>query len=105
MRGARVEGRMHATIRRYEAGALLPGDPLRAWRAVAARLGQEPGFVSCAVLASVSGGYAAISFFDDAASLEAADHLTEGLVKSHVGALAGPPSELITGEVVAQRGL
>lgn len=96
---------MHATIRRYGAGPSVSGDPVRAWRALAARLGQEPGFVSCAVLAAEGGVFAAVTFFDDAASLAAADGLVERWLAAHLGPSMGRPPPPITGEVVAQRGL
>ena len=96
---------MHAMIRRYAArdGAMEAG--IRAWRALAARLGGEAGFVSCAVLAAGDGELVAIALFDDAPSLAAADQRIAGWRAEREAGLARLLVQVTTGEVVAQRGL
>jgi hypothetical protein len=96
---------MHATIRHYVPGDATAEVSVRAWRDLATALGTEAGFISCAVMATGNGGFAAIAFFDDAASLARADPHFEGFL-AQPG--AGPGWILVqhnNGEVVAQRGL
>jgi heme-degrading monooxygenase HmoA len=105
-RPRRRHGRhMHATIRHYAPGAGSGEEGVRAWRALAAALSGEAGFISCAVLATGDGGLAAISFFDDAASLAAADRKIEGWLAERAADLARLLVQVASGEVVAQRGL
>jgi hypothetical protein len=96
---------MHATIRRYGPGASFKDTAVRAWRALAVFLAQEDGFISCAVLEAGDGELTAISFFDDAASLAAADRKVEAWLAEQQAGLAPPLVHVTTGEVVAQRGL
>lgn len=96
---------MHATIRRYAPGAGLGEDGVHAWRALATWLSREAGFISCAVLATGDGGLAAISIFDDAATLAAADRRVEAWLAARAGERAPLLVQAATGEVVAQRGL
>jgi hypothetical protein len=96
----------HATIHRYQAAGGEPGDWGRTWRALATHLSGVPGFVSFVVLEAGGGEYAAISFFDDATSLAAADGLVERWLAAHLGPSMGrSPPQCTTGEIVAQRGL
>jgi hypothetical protein len=96
---------MHATIRHYAAGAGSGEDGVHAWRAFAAALSGEAGFISCAVLATGDGGLAAISIFDDAGTLAVADRRVEGWLADRAGDLAPLLVQVTSGEVVAQRGL
>jgi hypothetical protein len=97
---------MHATIHRYEAADGVPGDWGRTWRPLATYLSEAPGFVSFVVLEAGGGEFAAISFFDDATSLAAADGLVERWLAAHLGPSMGhSPPQRTTGEIVAQRGL
>lgn len=96
---------MHATIRRYAPGSGSAEDGAKSWRALAARLSRETGFISCAVLATGDGGLAAISIFDDAATLAVADRRVEEWLATGAGELAPLLVQVATGEVVAQRGL
>ena len=96
---------MHATIRHYAPGAGSGEEGVLAWRALAAALSGEAGFISCAVLATGDGGLAAISFFDDAATLAAADRRIEDWLAKRAGELAPRVVQVTSGEVVAQRGL
>jgi hypothetical protein len=68
---------MHATIRHFAPGAGSREDWVHAWRALASALSGEAGFISCAVLATGDEGLAAITLFDDATSLVAADRRIE----------------------------
>jgi hypothetical protein len=96
---------MYATIRRYRPGAGSKDTGVRAWRALAVFLAQEDGFISCAVLETGDGELTAITFFDDAASLAAADHKVEAWLAEEQAGLARLLVHVTTGEVVAQRGL
>jgi hypothetical protein len=96
---------MHATIRHYAPGAGSGEDGVHAWRALAAALSGEGGFISCAVLTTGDGGLAAISLFDDAATLAAADRRVEDWLAARAGDLAGRLVQVTSGEIVAQRGL
>ena len=96
---------MHGTIRRYARGAASGDAGVRAWRALAVLLAQEDGFISCAVLETADGELATIGFFDDAASLAAADRRVDGWLAAQEAGLAQLLVQVTTGEVVAQRGL
>jgi hypothetical protein len=96
---------MHATIRHYAPSAGLEENRVHAWRALAAALREETGFISCAVLATRDGGLAAITLFDDAASLAAADRRIEGWLAEREGGLGRLLLQVTSGEVVAQCGL
>jgi hypothetical protein len=96
---------MHATIRHYAPGTGSGEDGAHAWRALATALSSEAGFISCAVLATGDGRLAAISFFDDAATLAAADRRIEDWLAVLAGNLAPLLVQVTSGEVVAQRGL
>jgi hypothetical protein len=96
---------MHATIRRYGPGAGAGDARVRAWRALAALLAREDGFVSCAVLETGDGELAVISFFDDATSLAAADRKIESWLATWEGGLGRLLVQVTSGEVIAQRGL
>jgi hypothetical protein len=78
---------------------------VRLWRALADLLAQEDGFISCAVLKTGDGELAAISAFDDAASLAAADRKVESWLAEWEAGLARLLVQVERGEVVAQRGL
>jgi hypothetical protein len=96
---------MHATIRRYAPADGSAEVGIRAWRALAVVLGAEDGFVSCAVLETGDGSLVAITLFDDVASLAAADRRIENWLAAQETKLAWLLVQVITGEVVAQRGL
>lgn len=78
---------------------------MQSWRTLASLLSGESGFISCAVLATGDGGLAAISIFDDAATLALADRQIEAWLAARAGDLAQNLVKVTTGEVVAQRGL
>jgi len=96
---------MHATIRHYAPGSGSGEDGAKSWRALAAWLSREAGFISCAVLATGDGGLAAISVFDDAGTLAQADRRAEEWLATRAGEPAPLLVQVATGEVVAQRGL
>ena len=96
---------MYATIRRYEHVAGSPDEVLRAGRALAARVSQAPGFVSCAALDGGAGVLAAVCFFETAADLAAAGRLLEAWVTEHLAPLRPGAPQVTDGEVVAQKGL
>src|SRR5262245_49005390 len=96
---------VHATIRHYAPGVGLANANVQPWRGLAAALGGEPGLIPCAVVATRDGGIAAITLFDDAASLAGADRWIEGWLAKRGPDLGWLQVQVITGEVVAQRGL
>jgi hypothetical protein len=96
---------MYATIRRYDHVAGSTDELTRAGRALAARLSQAPGFVSCAALDGGAGVLAAVGFFETAADLAAADRLVEAWAAEHLAPLLPAAPQVTGGEVVAQKGL
>jgi hypothetical protein len=96
---------MYATIRRYDHAGGAPDDRARAGRALAARLSQAPGFVSCAALEDGAGVLAWVGFFETAADLAAAERLVAGWAAEHRATLLPEPPQVTAGEVVAQKGL
>jgi hypothetical protein len=96
---------MHVTIRHYAPGAGSGEDRVHAWRVLATMLSGEAGFISCAVVETDNGGLAAVSLFDDVASLMAADRRLDDWLAEHGGDLALRLVQVTSGEVVAQRGL
>jgi hypothetical protein len=96
---------MHATIRHYVPGVESSQDWLHVWRALATALNGAAGFISFAVVATGDGGLAAITLFDDATSLAAADRWIEGWLADQKADLGRFQIHIATGEVVAQRGL
>jgi hypothetical protein len=96
---------MYATIRHYERVAGTPDDLARAGRALAAVLGQAPGFVACAVVAADGGGCAAVGLFERRADLDAADRLVARWTAEHLAELRPEAPQITRGEVVAQRGI
>jgi hypothetical protein len=96
---------MYATIRRYDHVAGSPEELLRAGRALAARVSQAPGFVSCAALDGGAGVLAAVCFFETEADLAAADRLLEAWAAEQFPPLRPGAPQVTGGEVVAQKGL
>ena len=96
---------MYATIHRYDCVAGSTDELVRAGRALAARLSQAPGFVSYATLNAGAGVLASVSFFETEAELAAADRLMAAWVAEHLAALLPRPPQVLSGEVLAQRGL
>ena len=95
---------MYATIRHHEGNASTD-ELMRAGRTLAAQLGAAPGFVAHLLLQAPDGVCAAISIFEDRASLEDADRLVGGWLAAHVAAPGSEPAQFTAGEVIAQRGL
>jgi hypothetical protein len=96
---------MYATILRYDHVGGSLDDRLRAGRALAARLSQTPGFVSCAALDGGPGVLAWVGFFETAADLAADDRLVAAWAAEHRATLLPRPPQVIAGEVVVQNGL
>jgi hypothetical protein len=96
---------MYAAIRRYDHIGWSPEDIQNAGRALAALLSQAPGFVSYAALDGGPGVLAAVSFFETAADLAAADRLVEAWAAEHLAPLLPGAPQVTGGEVVAQKGL
>jgi hypothetical protein len=103
--GGEARAPVFATIRRYEPVGGSPDDRARAGRALAARLSQAPGFVSCAALEACPGVLAWIGYFETAADLAAAERLVAGWAAEHRATLLPEPPQVTAGEVVAQKGL
>jgi hypothetical protein len=96
---------MYATIQRHAAGAASTDDRASAGRALAARLGELPGFVVYVAVEEPGGGCVAVSLFEDRAGLEAAERLVAAWLAAHPDAPRADPVVLAAGEVVVQKGL
>lgn len=96
---------MYAAIRRHAAGSAPPDDCARAGRALAARLGELPGFVAYLVVEEPGGCYVAVSLFEDRSGLVAAERLSATWLATDPGAPWDGPTALAAGEVVVQKGL
>jgi hypothetical protein len=96
---------LHATICRYE-GVTGPIDAVMlAGRQLASVVSQVPGFVSYALLDAGDGALVSINVFEDRIELEAADQLVGSWVAEHLALPLTQQPEMITGEVIVQRGM
>ncbi len=96
---------MHATIRCYEGASGTSQELAQAERCLGSTIGRAPGLVACLVLEVGPSTLATVSIFEDEASLEAAERMVEvALVECLCELLPNRP-EVITGEVVYQKGL
>jgi hypothetical protein len=96
---------MYATIWHRERGMASTNDLALAGHALGLRLGAAPGFITCLLVETTDGGYAAIGVFDDPASLAAADELIAAWSPAEFPAPWATPARRLTGEIVAQKGL
>ena len=96
---------LHATICRYDGVTGSAEDVTLAGRRLAAALSAAPGFVSYALLDAGDGVLVAVSIFEQKTELEAADRLVEAWVRNHLAALLPQPGQVITGEVIVQKGM
>jgi len=95
---------VYATVRRYQ---VSPGSEDLAevgWR-LGASLTQLPGFVAAVAVEDAQGGLVTVSLFEDRVSLAAAEPLTERWTMQHRGTLRLEATDVVSGEVVAQKGL
>lgn len=82
------------------------GDLAAQGRTLAAALSKLPGFVSFVMLESVADGIASMAIFDDAVGLQAGDAVITSWLREHMPALdVAATIPLLSGEIVAQRGL
>lgn len=95
---------MHAMIRRYADPGCASDEVVRAARSLAAVLDDVPGFISCVIVRPQSGGLALVTLFDEHANVSAAEKARGACLADHLPGLA-EPYDLMTGEVVFQRGL
>jgi hypothetical protein len=96
---------LHATICLYNGVTTSVDDVMRAGRRLASALSQTPGFVSYAVLDAGNGVLVFVTVFDDPTTLAAADQLIVRWVAEQLTPLLPRPPEVITGEVIVQRGM
>jgi hypothetical protein len=97
---------MHATIRCFDAGARSPAEIDAGVRGLAAVVGPLPGFVALVVLDAGAGRLAAVSLFESATALAAADRRLKRWLAAQPAPLRWTADdEAATGEVVYQRGL
>jgi hypothetical protein len=96
---------LHATICRYDSITGPIDAVVDSGRQLAAVLGQEPGFVSFAVLDAGHGVIVSINVFEDRTELVAADQIVAEWVAQYLVALLPRPPEVIGGEVIVQRGM
>lgn len=96
---------LHATICRYD-GVTGPIDAVMdAGRQLASALTQAPGFVSYALVEAGHGVLVSVTVFDDPTDLAAADQFIVRWVAEQLAAVLSRPPEVITGEVIVQRGM
>jgi hypothetical protein len=95
---------MYAMIRSYPDAACPPAEVVRAGRRLASVLDRAPGFISCVILQSNTGQLAVLTLFEDRAKLEAAEQRATGCIAHELQTVAAS-TELLSGEVVFQRGL
>ena len=96
---------MHATIYHYDGVTGSIDEVVRVGRQLAIALSKSPGFVSYALLDAGDGVLVAVSIFEQKTELEAADRLVEAWVRNHLAALLPQPGQVITGEVIVQKGM
>ena len=96
---------MHATIYHYDGVTGSIDEVVRVGRQLAIALRKSPGFVSYALLDAGDGVLVAVSIFEQKTELEAADRLVEAWVRNHLAALLPQPGQVITGEVIVQKGM
>jgi hypothetical protein len=96
---------MFAAIRRYEVSALST-DALAdmGWR-LGAVMTLVSGFVAAVTVEAGSGALVTICLFEDRTSLEAAAPVAEKWTVEYGGVLGSSATEVVMGEVIAQRGL
>jgi hypothetical protein len=95
---------MHAMIRRAAGAAADAKTLMRAGRALTADMSNVPGFVSHAAFIADDGALVSISICEDAAGLEAIGSLLTDWWSLHMPEARQPP-EVVTGEIIMQRGL
>ena len=96
---------MHATIRWYEGVVGTTEELAEAARQLASTLSQSRGFVSWVVLKAEAGVFATVSIFEDRTSLGQADQVAEASLLEQWGRLISEDPQVISGEIVFQRGL
>ena len=96
---------MYASIRRYESIAASLDDLTIVGNRLGIALSQTPGFVAAFALEQPGGAFVTISLFDDEAALTAGNTLADGWTAEHCDRFGLGVAEVISGEVVAQKGL
>jgi hypothetical protein len=82
------------------------GDLAAQGRTLAAVLSKLPGFISFVMLESGTDGIASMTIFDDAVGLRAGDAVITSWLLEHMPAVdVAATKPLLSGEIVAQRGL
>lgn len=95
---------MHAMIRR-DAGAAADTEALmRAGRRLTAEMSDVPGFVSHAAFRTEDGVLVSVSICEDAASLDTIGNLLADWLSVNVPEARRRP-DIVTGEIIMQRGL
>ncbi|MGN6563056.1 MAG: hypothetical protein ACTHMU_10390 [Thermomicrobiales bacterium] len=96
---------MYATVCRHAGVAATSDDRALAGRALANHLGALPGFIAYVLLEQLDGACIGVSIFEDEGSQVAADRLAEAWLAAHTGAPRAVSPDIITGEVIVQKGL
>ena len=96
---------MNATIRRYAGVTGMTEELALAIRQLASSLSRAPGFVSFVVLEEETGVLATVSIFEDQPSLRDADGQVRASLPYTLAALLPDNPQVITGEIVFQRGM
>ena len=96
---------MYASICRYESIAASLDDLTIAGNRLGIALSHTPGFVAAFALEQHGAAFVTISLFDDEAGLAAGNALAENWTAEHRDRFGLGMADVITGEVVAQKGL
>jgi heme-degrading monooxygenase HmoA len=95
---------MYAMIRTYPDPACRRDELIRAGRRYASALESVPGFLSCLILRGDSGRLVIVTLFDERADPDASAHLRDSDLPDYLCSLT-PSADVLSGEVVYQRGL
>ncbi len=96
---------MYAAIRRYEGVTTETKELTQAARHLASGLSGAHGFVSFLIVEAEEGVLTTVSIFEDQHSLKDADLLVLASLPNHLAALLPESPQIITGEIISQRGL
>ena len=96
---------LHATICRYDDVTGSTEDLALAGRQLASALSAAPGFVSYALLDAGDGVLVSVSVFEERTDLEAANQLMRAWEMDQTVAPLPVRPQILTGEVVVQKGM
>lgn len=96
---------MHAAIDRFVLASGSVDDLAEAAYVLGTRLSRTPGFVAALSILAGNNCLITVRMFQDKLSLEAASAVVERWMADHHTTVGDHPTKLVSGEVVAQKGL